>query len=398
MKHFDQIGDLKHLRFIDLSGTEIESLPESTGYLLYLQTLLLRNCRRISKLPTTIGNLLDLQYLVLVETQSLKEIPSEIDNLTSLVTLLKFIVGNARGPRIKDLKNLSCLRGQLSILNLQNVLDANDAKEANLSEIKGLDDLSLEWCFDYHDGQNQSTETQVLEWLKPHEGLKQLRINCFGGLEFPSWVGDPSFSNLEYLELCNCKSTSLPSLGQLPQLKELIITGMDALEIMMLEFDGGNSSSTSAFPALESLNLQDCPKLVGKLPKCTPSLKKLKIFKCPELRYSSLSLLLLEKLHIEECSEVVLRSMVNLTSLKTSSIRKISKLTCLPKSFVESMITLKDIKIESCNELTCLWEEGVNILNLACLEKIEVRECLVLLLLTGKDQGLLLTHSNFDNI
>ncbi|GLT63038.1 hypothetical protein SLA2020_356320 [Shorea laevis] len=246
------IGDLKHPRFINLSGTEIESLPESVGYLPYLQTLLLRHCQRVSKLPTTFGNLLDLQHLDIAWTSSLKEIPSEISNLTSLVTLSKFIVGNARGPRLQDLKNLSCLRGQLSILDLQNVLDANDAKEANLSEIEGLDDLSLEWCSDNHDGQNQSIEMQVLRWLKPHQGLKRLRINCFGGLEFPSWIGDPSFSNLDYLELCNCKGTSLPSLGQLPQLKELIITGMDALKIMTLEFDGDNSSSASAFPALES--------------------------------------------------------------------------------------------------------------------------------------------------
>ncbi|GKV47265.1 hypothetical protein SLEP1_g54179 [Rubroshorea leprosula] len=380
----DQIGDLKHLRFINLSGTEIESLPESVGCLLYLQTLLLRNCRRVSKLPTTIGNLLDLQHLDIAETSSLKEIPSEISKLTNLVTLSKFIVENAKGPRLQDLKKLSCLRGQLSILDLQNVLDANDAKEANMSEIQGLDDLSLEWCSDNHDGRNQSIEMHVLRWLKPHQGLKRLRINCFGGLEFPSWIGDPSFSNLEYLELCNCKSTSLLSLGQLPQLKELIITGMDALKNMTLEFDEDNSSST--FPALD---LQDYPELVGKLPKCIPSLKKLKISRCPELRYSPLSLPSLEELHMEECSEVVLRSMVNLTSLKTLSIKKISKLTCLPKSFVKSMIALKDIEIVSCTELTCLWEEGVNILNLACVEKIRVKECEALDFLPGEIMMLL---------
>ncbi|GLT63024.1 hypothetical protein SLA2020_356190 [Shorea laevis] len=234
----DRIGDLKHLRFINLSGTGIESLPESVGYLPYLQTLLLRNCPRVSKLPTTIGNLLDLQHLDIAETSSLKEIPSEISKLTSLMTLSKFIVGNGRGPRLQDLKNLSCLRGQLSILDLQNVLDANDAKEANLSEIEGLDDLSLEWCSDFHDSRNQSTEMQVLKWLKPHQGLKRLRINCFGGLEFPSWIGDPYFSNLDYLELCNCKGTSLPSLGQLPQLKELIITGMCTNTLDFLSYCG----------------------------------------------------------------------------------------------------------------------------------------------------------------
>ncbi|GLU15898.1 hypothetical protein SLE2022_323530 [Rubroshorea leprosula] len=113
----DQIGDLKHLRFINLSNTDIESLPESVGYLLYLQTLLLKHCEQFSQLPTTIGNLLDLQHLDIDYTPRLEELPSEISNLTNLVTLSKFIVGNAKGPRLKDLKNLSCLRGQLCILD-----------------------------------------------------------------------------------------------------------------------------------------------------------------------------------------------------------------------------------------------------------------------------------------
>ncbi|GLT56945.1 hypothetical protein SLA2020_299570 [Shorea laevis] len=228
-KFSDQIGDLKHLRFINLSNTEIESLPESVGYLLYLQTLLLRNCDRFSNLPTTIGNLRDLQHLDLVKTESLKEFPSEISNLTRLVTLSKFIVGNARGPRVKDLKNLPCLQGQLSILDLQNVVAANEVKEVNLFEIEGLDDLSLEWSSDFLNNRNERSELQVLSWLKPYHGLKRLTINYFGGLEFPPWIGDPSFSNLEFLKLNNCqKSTSLPSLSRLPQLKELIITGIEA--------------------------------------------------------------------------------------------------------------------------------------------------------------------------
>ncbi|GLU17212.1 hypothetical protein SLE2022_336000 [Rubroshorea leprosula] len=71
----NQIQDLKHLRFINLSNTMIKSLPESVGYLLYLQTLLLRDCYRFSYLPTTIGNLLDLHHLDLVGTESLEEFP-----------------------------------------------------------------------------------------------------------------------------------------------------------------------------------------------------------------------------------------------------------------------------------------------------------------------------------
>ncbi|GKV47610.1 hypothetical protein SLEP1_g54495 [Rubroshorea leprosula] len=384
----DQIGDLKHLRFIDLSWTGIESLPESVGYLIYLQTLLLRGCRWFSNLPTTIGNLLDLQHLDLVTTPSLKEFPSEISKLTRLVTLSKFIVGDARGPRVKDLKNLSGLQGQLSILDLQNVVAANEAKEVNLFEIEGLDHLSLEWSSDFLNNRNERSELQVLSLLKPYHGLKRLTINYFGGLEFPSWIGDPSFSNLEFLKLNNCqKSTSLTSLQRLPRLKSLIIEGIHAIQTMML--DEENSSSVSAFPSLESLNLRDCPILKGKFPKCIPVLKRLVIARCPKLIYSPISLPSLEELGVTGCSEAVLRSMVDLNSLKTLRISRISKLIWLPKSFVESLIALEVMEIESCDELTCLWEEGANMVNLAFLKRMQISRCPLLVSLTGKKQGFL---------
>ncbi|GLT33429.1 hypothetical protein SLA2020_080230 [Shorea laevis] len=370
----DQIGDLKHLRFINLSSTKIESLPESVGSLLYLQTLLLKNCQKFSQLPTTIGNLLELQHLDISQTPCLKELPSEISNLTSLVTLSKLIVGDARGPRVKDLKNLSGLQGQLSILDLQNVVAANEAKEVNLFEIKGLYDLSLEWSSDFLNNRNERSELQVLSWLEPYHGLKRLTINCFGGLEFPPWIGDPSFSNLEFLKLNNCqKSTSLPSLQRLPRLKELIIKGIHAIQTMMLDED--NSSSALAFPSLESLNLQDCPILKGNFPKCIPVLKKLKIARCPELIYSTISLPSLEELCVEGCSEDVLRSMVDLNSLKTLRISRISKLIWFPNSFVESLIALKHMEIESCDELR-MFPRGkllttLKILRITKCEKLE---------------------------
>ncbi|GLT33430.1 hypothetical protein SLA2020_080240 [Shorea laevis] len=374
----DQIGDLKHLRFINLSKTAIESLPESVGYLLYLQTLLLRNCYRFSNLPTTIENLRDLQHLDLVGTKSLKEFPSEISNLTRLITLSKFIVGNARGPKVKDLKNLSCLQGQLSILDLQNVMVVNEAKEVNLFQIEGLDDLSLEWSSDFLNNRNESSELRVLSYLKPYHGLKRLTINYFGGLKFPPWIGDPSFSNLEFLELKNCqKSTSLLSLQRLPRLKELIITGIHAIQTMMLDED--NSSSASAFPSLESLKLQDCPILKGKFPKCIPVLKKLEIASCPELIYSPISLPSLEELHVENCSEAGLRSMVDLKSLKTLAISRISNLIWLPKSFLPNGV--QTLYIHDCRALESLPSEMM----MERLEELDISYCPALkIFLRGK--------------
>ncbi|GKV47567.1 hypothetical protein SLEP1_g54463 [Rubroshorea leprosula] len=368
----NSIGDLKHLRYIDLSYSSIQSLPESVGSLLFLQTLILHDCRGLARLPATIGNLIDLHYLDITDTPSLTEIPLEVAKLKSLVLLPKFILGKAdSGLRLKDLKNLTGLQGRLSISNLHNLLDIEDAKDVKLYNMK-LDDLSLEWASVCSDSQSKVKDFQVLECLKPGQRLKRFTINCYGGEEFPSCIGDPSYSQLKFLELRDCQNcTSLPSLGQLPQLKELIIKGSKAATLTR---DGDKFSSSNCFLSLEKLVLEDCC-LLGKLPKELPSLKELLIVRCQQLTYSPVSLPSLKHLSIRECSEVVLRSMVDLTSLTYLGIVKISSLGFLPKKFLESMVALEGMWIDSCEELTCLWEEGANIANLAHLRRLSIGWC-----------------------
>lgn len=64
-----------------------------------------------------------------------------------------------------------------------------------------------------------------------------LAFAFYGGIEFPSLVGDPLFSNLVHLKLCNCKrSTSLASLGQLPFQRDLSIKGMDTITTISTKF------------------------------------------------------------------------------------------------------------------------------------------------------------------
>ncbi|GKV47561.1 hypothetical protein SLEP1_g54457 [Rubroshorea leprosula] len=368
----NSIGDLKHLRFIDLSYSSIQSLPESVGSLLFLQTLILHGCGGLTRLPATIGNLIDLHYLDITNTPSLTEIPLEVAKLKSLVLLPKFILGKAdSGLRLKELKNLTGLQGRLSISNLHNLLDIEDAKDVKLYNMK-LDDLSLEWASVCSASLSKVKDFQTLECLKPGQRLERLTINCYGGEEFPSWIGDPSFSQLKFLELRDCQNcTSLPSLGQLPQLKELIIKGSKAAT---LTGDSDKFSFGDCFLSLEKLVLEDCC-LLGKLPKELPSLKELLIVRCPQLTYSPVSLPSLQNLSIKECSEVVLRSIVDLTSLTCLEIFKISSLAFLPKKFLELMIVLEEMCIDSCEELTCLWEEGANIANLAHLRRLSIRRC-----------------------
>ncbi|GLT33626.1 hypothetical protein SLA2020_081970 [Shorea laevis] len=368
----DSFENLKHMRYIDLSHSPITCVPESVGSLFFLQTLLLSGCQRLTKLPTTIGNLIDLHHLDITDTQCLQEMPSGIGNLKNLVTLSKFIVGETSGMiRLSDLKNLLQLQGRLCILDLQNVLDVQDAWKANLDRIHGLEELVLKWTA-LDDEDESVLKMQVLiSWLKPHSNLKSLEISCYGGESFPNWVCDPSlFLNLSSMKLNSCgRCTLLPSLGLLPVLKKLIIKGMEAIEVVGPEFYGRHISfrsleelmfqgmsnwkewtsptgSEGEFPCLRRLVISCCPKLLG-LPSNLSSLKELNVGFCKAMTCLPISLPSLKNLFIDHCNGELLKSMVDLTSLTNLIIQVIEGPTCLPMSV--SLPSLKELCIRHCN-------------------------------------------------
>ncbi|KAG5543711.1 hypothetical protein RHGRI_016466 [Rhododendron griersonianum] len=137
------IGDLKHVRFLDLSCALIATLPESICALYNLQTLMLRYCKNLKKLPPTIGNLINLCHLDVTGADSLEEMPQKIGKLTSLQTLSNFIVSKGDGSAINELAYLIHLRGTLCISRLEHVADARDAVRANLKDKQGLEMLLM---------------------------------------------------------------------------------------------------------------------------------------------------------------------------------------------------------------------------------------------------------------
>ncbi|KAL7162020.1 hypothetical protein ACSBR2_042485 [Camellia fascicularis] len=178
------IGNLPHLRCLDLSYTKIKQLPESVCTMYNLETLLLYNCHQLTTLPVNLRKLIQLCYLDITGT-NLQEMPMQMSQLKGLQLLTAFVVGKSEGLGIEKLKEFHHLQSRLSISSLQNVTNGMGAMEAKLGEKMYLEELVLKWSSSTNDSQN---ERDVLDKLKPHTNLKCVEINNFGGTRFPNWL------------------------------------------------------------------------------------------------------------------------------------------------------------------------------------------------------------------
>ncbi|CAL5201674.1 unnamed protein product [Lathyrus oleraceus] len=367
----DSVGNLKQLRYLDLSYTKIQSLPDTVCKLYNLQSLILLGCMCLTELPIHVGNLISLRHLDISGTD-IKELPIEICGLENLQTLTVFIVGKRRiGLSIKELKNFPHLQGKLTIKNLHNVIDAKEAHDANLKNKEKIEDLELLW------GKHSEDSLKVkmmLDMLQPSTNLKSLKIDLYGGTSFPSWLGDSSFSNMVSLCISNCEyCVTLPPLGQLASLKDLEIYGMKMLETIGQEFyyvqaGEGSISSFQPFPSLELMKFHDMPNWKEWLSFegsnfAFPRLKTLELHKCPELRRHFPShLYSIEEIEIEGCGHLLetLPTMHWLLSIKEIKIRGdldfegFSERIQWPLLESDSPCLLQSVAIDSCLTLSSL--------------------------------------------
>ncbi|KAM5549454.1 hypothetical protein ABKV19_000734 [Rosa sericea] len=329
------VGNVKPLRYLDVSYTPIRWLPESIGGLNILQTLKLRGCIHLSDLPRSMHRLTTLRHLDFDIIGQLDFMPAHLRNLTDLQTLSAFLVDQEDGRRIGELKNLNDLGGALRILRLENVLSKADAEEADLPSKKCLQRLDLHWTSLVVE--NIKLQEEILGSLRPHAGLRELQILFYNGTKLPAWLSSPSFSGLVVMTLFNCENCDLlPSIGQLPELKFLSIVQMNKVKEINQTFfrstDDLIDKPVNAFPKLEILEFDIMLSLKewknvkeGDL----PSLIKLSMESCPEL--------------------VTLPSFSSLKCLKYMEVRQCQKLMSLDRN--ELPTSLESLIIRDCPEL-----------------------------------------------
>ncbi|XP_045823030.1 putative disease resistance RPP13-like protein 1 [Trifolium pratense] len=402
----DTIGNLLQLRYLDLSSTGIESLPDTTCNLYNLQTLILSSCERLTELPVHMGNLINLRHLDITDT-NIKELPVEIARLENLQTLTVFVVGKQHvGLSIKELSKFTNLQGKLTIKDLHNVIDSREAEDANLKSKEKIEELELLWGKQSEDSQKVKA---VCAMLQPPINLKSLNIGLYGGTSFPSWLGNSSFSNLVSLSINNCEHCmTLPPLGQLPFLKDLKIHGMKILETIGPEFfcaQGGECSNSSfqpfpsleyikfdnmpnwkewldfdgmnfAFPQLRIMVLHNCPELRGQLPSHLPRIEEIVIKGCAHLLETPSSLHWLPSIKKIKINGLVERTQLSLLEsdspcmMQDVEIEECVTLLYLPKLILRSTC-LQHLKLSSLSALTAFPSSGLP----TSLQSLVIQNC-----------------------
>ncbi|KAK2362525.1 putative disease resistance protein RGA3 [Trifolium repens] len=257
------ISRYKYLRYLDLSDSSFETLPNSIGELKHLRVLILSDNNKIKRLPHSIFKLHNLQLLAIFRCTELETLPKGLGKMTSL--------------------------RQLYITTKQSVLSLTEFVNLNhLQYLAFQDCANMKFLFS---GEEQFTS------------IEKLLLSSCGSLEsLPLHI----FPKLQSLVITNCKMLNLLLNNEIPvqnlMMKFLCLGDLPGLLTLPGWIEG-------AAETLEQLLIYKLPNL-QTLPECLTTmthLKRLFIRNCPQLLSLPSGihhLTALDDLYIKGCPEL----------------------------------------------------------------------------------------------
>ncbi|GKV51231.1 hypothetical protein SLEP1_g57900 [Rubroshorea leprosula] len=400
---FDHMPGLK---ILDLSGNhKLHRLPSSVSKLESLTTLLLENCKSLEEVPF-LSNLGGLKKLNLYGT-SIKELPQGLNMLTNLKYLwLGRKLSDIPDGLLRNLSKLQCLRvdgtiplkwveiGRLSKLESLDIRlsTLDDMRLFVKSERKFLNQyrISVRSC-SRHDG--CYFEDEIFS-----DVMKSIVCYCIDICEEPNWL--PSDAQGFYILNCNCKDVrsldNISGFQEATDLRHCIVDQCDGLEFVV------SSRCLNPLQNLEWLYLYGLKKLnavvgaVEAVAKSAPlpagtfsSLQKIEVERCGKIKKLLPLRLLpylqnLQRIEVNGCAQMeeIIWSEYEEgeKALEKLTLPKLERLglAMLPalKSIYSGSTTvlicdsLKDIQIQSCQEIESVFWTGFN--PLPTLENLEL--------------------------
>ncbi|KAK8503412.1 hypothetical protein V6N12_034807 [Hibiscus sabdariffa] len=258
-------ANVPHLSVLNLSFTDIESLPDSISELKHLTTLLLSHCGRLRRVPC-LSKLQGLKKLDLCHTY-IEEVPDGMDKLVNLRYL------NLQGHSLKYIP-----AGLLSKLSsLQHLKLTIFKLKASLEEVMTLEKLE---CFEGYFRDMPKLNKFVSYMQQSKKNLIKYRFEV--GIDPSNFYSDGVDKSVIISRYKSCEDDlimlpfdvqgvsisewhHLRSLNDIPSLEN--VKGLTNCRIMSCEemdcvasFTSA-SSSTHPFQSLEQLYLSDLPKL-----------------------------------------------------------------------------------------------------------------------------------------
>ena len=345
----ENLGNLVYLRFLNLSHTRIQAIPESVGNLWSLKFLLLRGCKTLHVLPKGIEHLRGLRDLDLAGTV-INDAAFRVGHLRSITSLCCFTVTSKEacaaqdrsGWPLDELKNLSQLR-TLHIQKLEKAANRSEATEMLLDAKKDLRELELSCSSTVRPLQTPELVRKIediFEEMNPPLCLESLKLVNYFGTRFPRWLSVTFLPNLRDLDIVGCNfCQSFPPLSRLLELRSLYIADSLALKDIGAEFTGTEHQHQVPFPKLENLHFQGLKKLktwTDIEPGAFPSLQELQLESCPKLHNLPIGLrhvTSLTKLHIADMASLEavddIATLRELSVWNTPNLKRISNLPSL---------------------------------------------------------------------